>query len=79
MIGLILKAMRKEAGLKQESVSQEIKVARNTLSQYETETIQPTFETIQKIAHACGYSIYFQNNKTKKIINYETLEREKKV
>lgn len=76
MIGLILKTMRKEAGLKQENVAEEIKVARNTLSQYETETIQPTFETIQKIAKSCGYSIYFENNKTKKIIDYELLKRE---
>ena len=77
MIGLILKAMRKEAGLKQENVAKEIKVARNTLSQYETETIQPTFETIEKIAQSCGYSIFFLNNKTNETIDFDKLKREK--
>ena len=77
MIGLILKTMRKEAGLKQENVAKEIKVARNTLSQYETETIQPTFETIEKIAQACGYSIFFLNNKTNETIDFDKLKREK--
>lgn len=76
MIGLILKSMRKKAGLKQENVAKVIKVARNTLSQYETETIQPTFETIEKIAKTCGYSILFQNNKTKNYIDFEELKRE---
>lgn len=77
MIGIILKTMRKNAGLKQEAIAKEVKVARNTLSQYETETIQPTFETIKKIATACDYSIIFLNNRTKEEINYNDLLREK--
>ena len=77
MIGLILKTMRKDAGLKQENIAKEIKVARNTLSQYETETIQPTFETIEKIAKSCCYSILFLNNKTNETLDFEKLKREK--
>lgn len=75
MIGLILKTIRKEAGLKQELVAKEVRVARNTISQYETETIQPTFETIQKIANLCGYSVYFEHNRTKEKLNYDELAR----
>jgi transcriptional regulator with XRE-family HTH domain len=76
MIGVILKTIRNNAGLKQESVAKEIKVARNTLSQYETETIQPTFETIEKIATLCDYSIFFINNRTNEKIEYKDLLRE---
>lgn len=36
-------------------------VARNTISRYETETIQPTFDIIEKIANECGYKIYFES------------------
>ena len=75
MIGLILKTMRKENGLKQEYIAKEVKVARNTISQYETETIQPTFETIEKIAASCNYSIVFINNKTKKELEIKEIER----
>lgn len=78
MIGIILKTMRKNAELKQEAIAKEIKVARNTLSQYETETIQPAFDTIEKIATACDYSIIFLNNRTNEAINYKNLLRENK-
>ena len=60
MIGNVLKYMRKNNNMKQQQISEAIGVARNTVSQYETETIQPTFETIEKIANVCGYKIYFE-------------------
>ncbi len=63
MIGKTLKYMRKKSNMNQNDMSKIINVARNTVSQYETETIQPTFETIEKIAKACGYKIYFENEK----------------
>lgn len=62
MIGNVLKYMRKKGNYKQSEISKIVGVARNTVSQYETETIQPTFETIEKIANECGYKIYFESN-----------------
>ena len=47
--------------MRQQQISEAIGVARNTVSQYETETIQPTFETIEKIANECGYKIFFES------------------
>ncbi|CCY46954.1 putative transcriptional regulator with C-terminal CBS domains [Firmicutes bacterium CAG:822] len=61
MIGKVLKYMRKKRNFKQQQISEIVGVARNTISQYETETIQPTFEIIEKIANECGYKIYFES------------------
>lgn len=77
MIGKILKTMRKENGLSQENISKKISFARNTISQYENETLQPTFETIEKIANACDYEIIFRSKKDNNhILNSENIKRE---
>ena len=67
--------MRIKKGLKQEQIGKIIDIARNTISQYENEKIQPTFETIEKIANICDYKIYFENEKTKEIWQIKGLER----
>lgn len=77
MIGKILKTMRKEAKITQEEISKNTEFARNTISQYETGEIQPTFETIEKIADICGYDIIFKNRKNKDItLTSKNIERE---
>ncbi len=76
MIGKILKTMRKQAGLSQEQISKVCGFARNTISQYETGTLQPDFATIEKIANECGYEITFTNLKTKQLLTTENIERE---
>ena len=75
MIGKILKTMRKSSNFSQSDLAKRIGYARNTLSQYETETIQPDFETIEKIANLCGYEIIFQNNQTKDVLTSKNIER----
>lgn len=65
VLGKALKYMRKNKGYSQEAISKEVGFARNTISQYETETLQPDFYTIEKIANTCGYKIYFEGNKEK--------------
>ncbi len=62
MIGKILKTMRKCNNFKQSDISNLTGIPQNTLSQYENEVIQPTFETIKKIADACNFKINFINN-----------------
>ena len=76
MIGKILRTMRKNAGLSQEQVSKLCGFARNTISQYETVTLQPDFKTIEKIANECGYKITFTHTKTKQVLTTENIERE---
>lgn len=76
MIGKILKTMRKSNKLSQEQVSKLIGYARNTISQYETGTIEPDFQTIEKIANLCGYEIEFKNKKLNKTLTSENINRE---
>ena len=75
MIGKILKTMRKSSNFSQSGLAEKIGYARNTLSQYETETIQPDFKTIEKIANLCGYEIIFQNKQTKDVLTSKNIER----
>lgn len=75
MIGKILKTMRKTSNLSQEQMSKLVGYARNTISQYETETIQPDFKTIEKIANECGYEIIFVNKKLNIELNSKNINR----
>lgn len=76
MIGNILKTMRRKSKLSQQDISKNTDFARNTISQYENEVIQPTFETIEKIANACGYEIIFINSNTKDKLTTKNINRE---
>lgn len=65
MIGKVIKYMRKKQNLSQEDLGKLLGINRTTLGNYETETRQPTFEIIEKIANKCGYKIYFQKENDK--------------
>ena len=75
MIGKILKTMRKSNNLSQEQVSKLIGYARNTVSQYETGTIEPDFKTIEKIANLCGYEIVFINKEQNLTLSSKDIDR----
>lgn len=62
MIGKVLKYMRNEKKLKQVDLAKRIGVGNSTVSQYETENRQATFDMIEKIANECGYQIYFESD-----------------
>lgn len=76
MIGNLLKTMRRKNNLSQKDISINTDFARNTISQYENEVIQPTFETIERIANACGYEIIFVNSNTKDKLTTKNIDRE---
>ena len=75
MIGKILKTMRRKNNLSQEQISAKIGYARNTISQYETGTLQPDFATIEKIANECGYEVYFYNKKFDDKLTTDNIDR----
>ena len=52
-----------------------IKVKGNTITQYEKGQRNPTFDTIEKIAELCDYSIYFKNNITGEEFTAKDLDR----
>ena len=75
MIGKALKYMRKKNNLKQDHIAKILKVKSNTVSQYETNNRQPTFDIIEKIAKECGFSIYFIDNKDGEKFTLKDLKR----
>ena len=75
VIGKVLKYMRNNKHLNQNEVAKLINTKQNTLSRYETETTDINFETIEKIANICDYTIYFKNNKTGEIFTAKELDR----
>ncbi len=75
MISKILKTMRKKAKLSQKELAKMCNIANTTLSGYESNYREPTYETIEKIANLCNYDIIFQNRKTKEILTSKNIER----
>ena len=75
MIGKVIRYMRKQKKYKQEVLGEMIKVKGNTITQYEKEQRNPTFDTIEKIAELCDYSIYFKNNITGEEFTAKDLDR----
>ena len=75
MIGKVIKYMRKQKKYKQEVLGEMIKVKGNTITQYEKGQRNPTFETIEKIAELCDYTIYFKNNITDETFTSKDLDR----
>ena len=75
MIGKILKYIRKENNLTQKQLAQNLNIAQTTLSGYETNYSNPTFEEIEKIANNCNYEIIFSNKNTKEELTTNNIDR----
>ena len=75
MIGKILTYMRKINKLSQEELAKMTNFAPSTISGWETNYRQATFENIEKYANVCGYDIEFINRITGDKINTKNIER----
>ena len=75
MVGSILKTKRRKNNLSQEQIGKLVGYAKNTISQYETESRQPDFATIEKIANECGYEILFYNKKLDETLTTQNINR----
>ncbi len=75
MISDILKYLRKSKKLKQSVVASIANIAVSTISGYETNYSQPTFEMIEKIADICGYDIIFRDRKTEDEVTSKNIDR----
>ena len=75
MISDILKYLRKSKKLKQSEVASITNIAVSTISGYETNYSQPTFEMIEKIADICGYDIIFRDRKTEYEVSSKNIDR----
>lgn len=75
MIGKILKTMRKKANITQIELSKSCNIANSTLSGYESNYREPTFEVIEEIADRCDYDIIFKNRKSGEILTSKNIDR----
>ncbi|HBP13422.1 MAG TPA: hypothetical protein DD613_05105 [Firmicutes bacterium] len=75
MISDILKYLRKSKKLKQSEVASTANIAVSTISGYETNYSQPTFEMIEKIVNICGYDIIFRDRKTEYEVSTKNIDR----
>ena len=76
MIGTILRNIRKIRGLTQRNVGNELHLADNTISNYETEYSNPNFDTIQKFIDVCNFEILLVDKKNKKVYTIDELSKE---
>lgn len=75
MIGKIIKKMRIDKNLTQAELAKMLNIDQTTLSGWERGYREPTFESIEKIAKICNYTINFINNNNKEIINSSNINR----
>lgn len=75
MINEIIKYMRKTKNLKQKDLAKLCDIAITTLSGYETNYSQPTFDMIEKIANTCNFEIQFINKSNNEIITTKNIYR----
>lgn len=75
IIGKALKYMRQTNNISQEKLSLMTNIGRTTISDYEREKTDISFENIEKIAKLCDYEIIFKNRKTKDEFRVKDLER----
>lgn len=76
MIGTILKNIRKIRGLTQINIGDELNLADNTISNYETEYSSPNFDTIKKFIDVCNFEIQFVDKENNKIYSIDELSKE---
>lgn len=75
MIGKILKTMRRKRNLSQEQIAKITGFAHNTISQYENDVLNPTFDTIEQIANECGYKILFVDEENNEVLSTSNIDR----
>lgn len=76
MIGMILRNIRKIKGLTQKQIGKKLNLAENTISNYETEYSNPTFNVINKITNICDFEIQFVDKNNGKIYSIKELSKE---
>lgn len=75
MIGKALKYMREKNNISQGKLSLMTNIGRSTISDYEREKTDISFENIERIAKLCDYEIIFRNKKLKDEFRVNELER----
>jgi len=75
IIGNIIRYMRKKNGYTQEELANKVNIGRSTLSDYEREKTDISYDTMRMICNECGYEIEFKNLKTNETITANNIDR----
>ena len=78
MVGTILRNIRKIKKLKQKDIADKLNVALNTISNYETEYSNITFEVAINFIYECNFDIQLINkedNKIYKLEEFDTIDK----
>ena len=78
MVGTILRNIRKIKKLKQKDIADKLNVAINTISNYETEYSNITFEVAINFIYECNFDIQLINkedNKIYKLEEFDTIDK----
>ena len=76
LVIIYLRNIRKIRGLTQSNVGDELNLADNTISNYETEYSNPNFDTIKKFVDVCDFEIQFVDKQNKKVYSVKELSKE---
>lgn len=74
----ILKELREEKGLSQQHLAEILNVSRQTISGYETGTIEPPFSTLIKLSDIYNCSLDYLAGRTKEKHNLNLLNKDTK-
>lgn len=78
MVGMILRNIRKLNKLRQIDIADKLKVAENTVSNYETEYSNITFESAINFIYECNFDIQLINKEDNKVYNinqFDTVDK----
>ena len=78
MVGMILRNVRKLKKLRQSDIANKLNVAENTISNYETEYSNITFESAINFIYECNFDIQLINKEDNKVYNinqFDTVDK----
>lgn len=78
MLSDILKELREENNLTQDEVAEKLSLTRQTISRYETGSIEPPFSTLIKLADIYQCSLDYLAGRTKERYNINLLDKDKR-
>ncbi|WP_373205696.1 helix-turn-helix domain-containing protein [Clostridium tertium] len=78
MLSDILKELREDKGLNQTDLATILNVSRQTISGYETGSIEPPFSTLIKLADIYNCSLDYLAGRTKERYNLNLMDKENK-
>ena len=75
MVDKIIRYMRLQGGYSQTEIAELLELKQNSISDYERNVSQPSYETVAQIAKICDYEIVFIDKNSGEKITQDDLNR----